>query len=63
MEQMPEVGHKVAAIIDRLMAISLERDEAFPFMLVLNDPAGNSFLENPFAPAKDPNIRISTYLR
>ena len=37
--------------------------DVLPFTMILNDPAGNSFLENPSAPSKDPNIKLTTYTR
>lgn len=63
MEQMPEVGAKVAEVIAVLNKMADGDAAIFPFTMVINDPAGNSFLENPSAPAKDPNIRLSTYTR
>ena len=35
----------------------------FPFEIILDDPAGNSFIENPLAPSNDPNMRLSKYIR
>ena len=32
-----------------------------PFTLILDDPAGNSFIENLFAPSPDPSLRIEFY--
>ena len=37
--------------------------ERFPFEVVLDDPAGNSFVENTLAPAKDPCLTIEKYDR
>lgn len=37
--------------------------EAFPFVLIVNDPAGNSFVENLFAPKPDPNMKVSHFNR
>ena len=34
-----------------------------PFTLVLDDPAGNSFIENPHAPASDPALQVTHYTR
>ena len=31
--------------------------------MIIDDPAGNSFLENPHAPARDPNIKLTTFNR
>ena len=35
----------------------------FPFDIILDDPAGNSFIENPFAPSNDPEMTHSKYIR
>jgi zinc finger protein len=35
----------------------------FPFEIILDDPAGNSFVENPLAPAPDPQIQSTHYWR
>lgn len=34
-----------------------------PFLLILDDPAGNSFIENPNAPYPDPNLTSDKYFR
>ena len=34
-----------------------------PFQLILDDPAGNSFIENPLAPLNDPNLKVERYIR
>ena len=34
-----------------------------PFTFVLDDAAGNSIIENPFAPADDPNMTVELYAR
>jgi zinc finger protein len=39
--------------------IALER----PFTLVLDDPLGNSYLQNLYAPDPDPNMTIESYER
>lgn len=33
------------------------------YTLILDDPAGNSFVENPMAPSEDPNLQVSHYNR
>ena len=63
MEQMPEVGIKVAQIIAQLTMMSNRFPSAFPFRIIVNDPAGNSFVENPLAPVADPNMTIKYYPR
>ena len=35
----------------------------FPFEFILDDPSGNSFIENPYAPQSDPYIKVSYYER
>ena len=37
--------------------------DKFPFKLILDDPSGNSFIENPYAPQTDPNIKVSYFDR
>jgi zinc finger protein len=34
-----------------------------PFTFILDDPAGNSFIENPRAPNEDPNMSMTVYKR
>ena len=34
-----------------------------PFEIILDDPAGNSFIENPFAPKDDPFVTKTSYFR
>ena len=31
----------------------------FPFTLIVDDPSGNSFVENPHMPKADPHLKIS----
>lgn len=53
----PDVAVQIDAFIEKLKNISR------PFHLVVNDPAGNSFIENPLAPKADPAMKISHYER
>jgi len=74
-EHCPDVAEKVQAFIDKLRALvaplaDKEDDAAaavaadpFPFVFVLDDPAGNSFIENPLAPAADPSLDVAHYKR
>uniref|UniRef100_A0A8C5XI29 Zinc finger ZPR1-type domain-containing protein n=1 Tax=Microcebus murinus TaxID=30608 RepID=A0A8C5XI29_MICMU len=39
------------------------KQEATPFTLIIDDPAGNSFVENPHAPQKDDALVITHYNR
>lgn len=40
-----------------------ERIVQFPFDIILDDTAGNSFIENPMAPAVDPHLKSTKYVR
>lgn len=40
-----------------------DKTSLFPLSIVLDDPAGNSFLENPNAPTADPNVQCTRYFR
>ncbi|XP_069750723.1 zinc finger protein ZPR1 [Narcine bancroftii] len=56
----PEVASKVEEFIEKLKKLTkLET----PFTLVIDDPSGNSFIENPFAPQKDKALTITYYKR
>ena len=57
----PDLAKKLDDFIARLlmMATGLE----LPFTMVLDDPTGNSHIENPSAPASDPNLKTIHYIR
>ena len=38
-------------------------ESPFPFVIILDDPAGNSYIENPHAPSPDPNLKSTKYVR
>lgn len=40
-----------------------KQESVFPFAIVLDDPAGNSFIENPRAPHHDPHTKSEKYFR
>ena len=61
MAQVPEIGLKVAQIINSLELMAT--GNLLPFKIVLDDCAGNSFIQNPHAPAKDPHLRVAHYFR
>jgi len=42
---------------------SVRRGEVFPFTFILDDPSGNSFVENPHAPRSDPRMKVRKYVR
>lgn len=61
MIQAPEMGAKVAEVIEALQEMA--KGNRFPFHIRLDDCAGNSFIENPFAPANDPHLTVHHYSR
>ncbi|KAJ2764680.1 nucleolar zinc-finger protein [Coemansia nantahalensis] len=68
-EAMPEVFQAIEAILARLRdALTLpEEDGAEPsphaFTLVVDDPTGNSYVENLCAPSVDPKLSVRYYRR
>eukprot|EP00904_Undaria_pinnatifida_P009842 jgi/Undpi1/5989/HiC_scaffold_2.g01263.m1 len=63
MERSPEIGAQIAGVIARLAFMSAGVDSEFPFTMVVDDPSGNSFVENPSAPNKDPALTTVHYVR
>ncbi|XP_033758824.1 zinc finger protein ZPR1-like [Pecten maximus] len=60
MEQCPEIAAKINDVILKLtMLKTVEK----PFTVVVDDPTGNSFVENPHAPKSDPNTVVKHYTR
>ncbi|XP_071842229.1 zinc finger protein ZPR1-like [Apostichopus japonicus] len=55
--QHPEMATKIDEFIQKLSSLKP------PFTVVLDDPTGNSFIENPVAPAVDPAMTVLTYKR
>ena len=53
----------VGAFIERLRRLRNAEAEALPFTVILDDPSGNSFLENLAAPRPDPALRQRNYVR
>ncbi|CAN0311607.1 unnamed protein product, partial [Ectocarpus sp. 8 AP-2014] len=43
--------------------MSTGMDSELPFTMVVDDPSGNSFVENPSAPNKDPALKTSHFTR
>ncbi|XP_027006699.1 zinc finger protein ZPR1 isoform X1 [Tachysurus fulvidraco] len=56
----PEVAEKIGQFIQRLKKLKDVEEE---FTLIIDDPSGNSFIENPFAPQKDQALTVSFYKR
>jgi len=55
-----ELYEKIQAVIDRLTKL---REGSEPFTFTLDDPTGNSFVENLNAPAVDPQLEVRHYIR
>ena len=55
-----EVWRKVGAVMEEVRAM---KEGERSFTLVLDDPAGNSFIENLYAPAADPRVSVDLYQR
>ena len=53
--------NEIKATIDKLD--SALKGDKFPFELILDDPSGNSFIENPYAPQTDPSIKVTYFDR
>uniref|UniRef100_A0A4W4FXD3 Zinc finger protein 259 n=1 Tax=Electrophorus electricus TaxID=8005 RepID=A0A4W4FXD3_ELEEL len=56
----PDVANKLDQFIQRLKKLKDVEEE---FTLIIDDPSGNSFIENPFAPQKDQALSVSHYKR
>ncbi|XP_058209090.1 uncharacterized protein LOC131322015 isoform X2 [Rhododendron vialii] len=56
----PETAEAIGHFLLKLKAYA---NAESPFTLILDDPAGNSFIENPFAPSPDPSLTIKFYER
>ncbi|KAA3480087.1 zinc finger protein ZPR1-like [Gossypium australe] len=56
----PQTGEAIDQFLLKLRACATG-ESAFTF--ILDDPAGNSFIENPFAPSPDPSLSIKFYDR
>lgn len=56
----PQVAEKIDEFIEKLKRLKEVEDE---FTLVIEDPSGNSFVENPFAPQKDEALTVSRFKR
>ncbi|KAD7477126.1 hypothetical protein E3N88_00262 [Mikania micrantha] len=56
----PQTAEAIDQFILKLKACATG-DSSFTF--ILDDPAGNSFVENPFAPSLDPSLNIEFYER
>ena len=60
-EMGDEFIEKIKDLINKLTD-TLE-GKKYPFQFIMDDPSGNSFIENPYAPQTDPNIKVSYFDR
>lgn len=58
--QSPEVAAQIDAFIEKLNNLKELKE---PFEIILDDPSGNSFMENPYAPNVDKDMTIHYYVR
>ncbi|XP_040015283.1 zinc finger protein ZPR1 [Xiphias gladius] len=56
----PEVAEKIEQFIQKLKKL---KDVETEFTVVIEDPSGNSFVENPLAPQKDEALTVSRFKR
>lgn len=59
-ETDPDVAEKIDEFIQKLKKLKEVEDE---FTVVIEDPSGNSFVENPVAPQKDEGLTVSHFKR
>ncbi|EZG55238.1 ZPR1 zinc-finger protein [Gregarina niphandrodes] len=65
-EDLPELKEQLLAFVTRLESRMQEAEAGVlnnPFTIIIDDPSGNSFVENPLAPKKDAQLRIERYRR
>ncbi|CAO2820018.1 unnamed protein product [Amaranthus hypochondriacus] len=63
-EERKKVDPNTAEAIDQfLLKLRACATANFSFTFVLDDPAGNSFIENPYAPSPDPSLSLKFYER
>lgn len=56
----PKNAEKIEEFVGKMKKLMcVER----PFSVIIHDPSGNSFIENPNAPKDDPNLKFRFYLR
>lgn len=56
----PKNAAKIAEFIEKLVKL---KEVITPFEIILDDPTGNSFVENPSAPVKDSCLDVFHYIR
>jgi len=64
-EERRKVNKDIAEKIDKVLS-QLEdyaEGKVLPFTVVLYDPSGNSFIQNPYAPQQDPYLKAENFVR
>ncbi|KAG9397117.1 ZPR1 zinc-finger domain [Carpediemonas membranifera] len=56
----PEQYEAINAFLEKMRGLLTDEPN---FTVILDDPTGNSFIENPHAPSKDPNLTHTPYAR
>ncbi|KAJ2449760.1 nucleolar zinc-finger protein [Coemansia sp. RSA 2336] len=65
-EEMPEVYQAIESLLEKLrvsLTLPEEDNGATAFTFVLDDPSGNSYVENLCAPMSDPKLKLHHYTR
>ncbi|CAM8924484.1 unnamed protein product [Rhodiola kirilowii] len=63
-DERKKVDPKTAEAIDEfVLKLKACATGELPFTFILDDPAGNSYIENPYAPSSDPALTIKFYER
>lgn len=64
-EQRREINPEVTEQIDEFLAklVMMAAGITLPFTIVVDDPSGNSHIENPSAPDADPKLSVQHYYR
>ena len=58
---MPELAQQLGDFLAKLEALKAGKN--MPWTFVIEDPAGNSFIKNPYIPKNDPNLKIEKLSR
>jgi zinc finger protein len=59
--QHPDLAEKIELFTQKLKA--LVDGTSFPFSWVIQDPSGNSYVQNLLAPQNDPKLQVKKYNR
>jgi len=59
----PETADHIDEFLFKLEKYIVGDEDILPFTFIVDDPAGNSYIKNPFFPQPDPNLTIEKYSR